>query len=200
MRIEGIPVMKQGRGWKVVALVVGVAVMAPAAASAKGGGPKAEDMKLVDACDKASFDATFGPGICQRNAGSVSAAEFSAKLNAKDFGHGAWWINASGGRVGTTKIKQGDSLHVINEGGEAHTFTEVEKYAPGTTSFTGGCIAPLSTPLNLAAFPGDCGAALASTTVQPGRTADVFNLTVGTHHFQCVLHPWMRQTVQVERS
>ncbi|HEX8103022.1 MAG TPA: hypothetical protein VF533_10435 [Solirubrobacteraceae bacterium] len=180
----------------VAGTVIAAGALAPAAADASS--PKVEPMRLVDACDKASFDATFGPGICQRDAGSVSANELLAKLNTKDFGHGAWWINASGGRVGTTTITWGDSLKAINEGGEAHTFTEVEKYTT-LRSFTGGCIAGLSDRLGLTKFPGDCGKAIGETIVQPGGTSLRTNLSVGTHHFECILHPWMRQTVSVRR-
>lgn len=181
----------------VAATVLGVCAVSPAVAA--GDGPKVEPMKLRDACNKASFDATFGPGICQRNAGSVSGPEFNSKLNPKDFGHGAWWINASGGRVGTTTIKFGDTLRAINEGGENHTFTEVEKYT-SVRGFTGGCIPPLSAPLGLTPFPGDCGRAIGESVVAPGASSDRTGLSVGTHHFECVIHPWMRQTVEVRRS
>ena len=120
-------------------------------------------------------------------------------MNPKDFGHGAWWINASGGRVGTTKVKVGDSFRVVNEGGEAHTFTQVEQFGGGN-KFTGGCIPPLSDPLGIPRWPGDCGAAIGATTVQPGKTVDFKAPGVGTYHYQCLFHPWMRQTVKVERS
>jgi plastocyanin len=175
-------------------LALGLA--APTAALADG--PKAEKVKLTDSCDKPTWDATFGPGICQRDAGSVTPAEWQSKMNPKDFGHGAWWINASGGRVGTTKLDLGDWLRVTNEGGEAHTFTMIEGYS-SLQSFTGGCIPPLSDPLGLTRFAGDCGAALANTTVAPGKTVDFKGLGVGTYHFECLFHPWMRQTVQVRR-
>ena len=31
--------------------------------------------------------------------GGVTPAEWQSKMNPKDFGHGAWWINASGGCI-----------------------------------------------------------------------------------------------------
>jgi hypothetical protein len=98
--------------------VTAAAIIAPPAAFADG--PKVESVKLRDSCGKASFDATFGAGICQRAGGSVSVHEFNSELNPKDFRHNAWWINASGRRLGTTKIKVGDALRITNEGGEAH--------------------------------------------------------------------------------
>ena len=150
----------------VVGMVMAVGALTPPAAMASS--PKVEPMRLLDACNKASFDAAFGPGLCQRNAGSVTANDFLSKLNAKDFGHGAWWINASGGRMGTTTIKWGDSLKASNEGGESHTFTEIEKYTTAKT-FVGGCIAPLSDPLGLVRFPGDCGKAIPTQPTEASR-------------------------------
>ena len=58
----------------------------------------------------------------------MSPSEWQPQMNPKDFGHGAWWINASGGRVGTTTVKVGDTFPVVNEGGESHAFTQVEAY------------------------------------------------------------------------
>jgi plastocyanin len=129
--------------------------------------------------------------------GGVTPAEWQSKMNPSDFGHGAWWINASGGRVGTTTVKVGDTLRVVNEGGEAHTFTQNEGY--GIYSFQGGCIAPLSNPLGISLWSGACGAAIGNTTVQPGKTVDFQAPAVGTYHYQCIFHPWMRQTVKVEK-
>jgi plastocyanin len=174
---------------------IALSLLAPAIARADA--PKAEPVRALDACDKPTWDATFGPGLCQRDAGGVTPAEWQSKMNPKDFGHGAWWFNVSGGRVGTTKLKQGDWFRVTNEGGEAHTFTNLEAY--GGTGFTGGCIAPLSTPLGLSVFGGDCANGIANTTIQPGQTVDFAALPIGTYHFQCLFHPWMRQTVKVEK-
>lgn len=183
---------------KVLVMALALLAFAPSASLAKG--PDAEEVRLEDRCDKPTWDATFGPGLCQRDAGSVSPEDWQEKMNPKDFGHGAWWINASGGRVGTTKIDQGDWLRVTNTGGENHTFTNIERYS-SEKGFTGGCIAPLSAPLGLTTlFPGDCGAAIAATTVAPGKTVDFKGLAVGTYHFECLFHPWMRQTVEVRRK
>jgi plastocyanin len=173
-------------------MVATVAVMAPAALA---DGPKVEQVKLLDQCEPASFNAAFGAGFCQRTGSGVSFAEFSAKLNPTDFGHNAWWINASGGRLGNTKISYGDKLHVTNEGGIAHTFTEVAQ-------FGGGCIPPFTLPLGLPLrdFASECLPAFATSFVPQGTSIDVDAsiLTPGVHRFQCFFHPWMRQTVTVE--
>jgi hypothetical protein len=38
---------------------------------------------------------------------------------------------------------------------------------------------------------------LFGTIVAQGTSTDVANLSVGTHRFQCIFHPWMRQSVEV---
>jgi plastocyanin len=104
-----------------------------------------------------------------REARTFAVARPSAELNPKDFGHNAWWINASGRRNDITKMKAGDTLHVTNGGGILHTFTE---------------------------FPQFGGGRIPATGVPQGTSKNV-TLSVGTHRFQCVFHPWMRQTFQV---
>ncbi len=159
---------------------------APGVASAK-----VEQVRLLDQCDPVTFNAQFGAGFCQRTGSGVSFDDFSAQLNPKDFGHNAWWINASGGRNGITKMNAGDTLHVTNGGGILHTFTEFPQ-------FGGGCIPPFSVPLGLPVIPfvPDCLAIIGATGVPQGTSKDV-SLSVGTHRFQCVFHPWMRQTFDV---
>ena len=109
----------------VTALAMGAAaaaslvLTAPAASAA----PQAKTMRLLDQCDKATWDVDF-PGLCTVSAGSVTLARFRADL-AKG-GNNNWWIN---NRVET--INSGDSLHVLNQGGIVHTFTEVQSYGQG---------------------------------------------------------------------
>jgi hypothetical protein len=179
----------------IVGAVLGLSALTPGVAQA--GDPDAEDVRLIDKCDKENWDLTF-PGLCQRDAGSISVDEWQSKMNPEDFGHDAWWINASGGREGTTTIDRGDWLHVTNEGGENHTFTIVQKYSTAS-GFTGGCIPPLSAPLGLSPFPGDCAKAIAETTVAPGGKLDIKGLAVGRYQAVCVFHPWMRQGIEVRR-
>ena len=95
---------------------------APAASADEGRSPRAQQMRLLDECDAATWNAEF-PGLCA-GAGSVSLATFRGDL-AKG-GSGAWWIN---NREQT--INAGDTLHVINQGGIVHSFTEVSAYGTG---------------------------------------------------------------------
>ena len=107
-----------------VLATVSVALLgaAPAASADDGRAPRAQQMRLLDECDAATWNAEF-PGLCA-GAGSVSLATFRAALPCG--GSGAWWIN---NREQT--INAGDSLHVINQGGIVHSFTD-QRY--GTAS------------------------------------------------------------------
>lgn len=194
----------------IAALAVGVAttglaaVTAPAASAAPGP-PKQITMKLSDHCDKPSWDANPAfAGVCLLDAGGVTPERFTADL-AKG-GNNNWWIN---NRQQT--IKAGDSLFVDNVGGETHTFTEVARF--------GGGIVP---PFNVAVpektlaqgkdvvldangqipFGVVVGTAVAPDAAHPGPFGSPpsrvrSGLSVGTHRFQCLFHPWMRTVVTV---
>src|SRR4051812_29705758 len=66
----------------VTALTIGAAaaasvvITAPAAVADQ---PQVKNMRLLDECDKASWDAEF-PGLCTTNAGSVTLGRFRADL------------------------------------------------------------------------------------------------------------------------
>jgi len=165
----------------------------PAASMADG--PKTETIRLQDTCDLVSFTANpTTTGGCVRDAGNTTAEDFLAKINPKDFGDRAWWFNASGGRNGVTTLRVGDTLRGTNEGGEIHSFTEVP-------AFGGGCLPQFTLPLGLPLrdFASECLPDFA-TLVFPGQSLDVTNLSVGKHFFQCIIHPWMRQTVVVRSA
>jgi hypothetical protein len=151
---------------------------------------KVENVRLLDQCDPVTFNAAFGANFCQRTGSGVSLEDFREDINPKTFGHRAWWINASGGRNGTTKIRAGDVLRVANEGGIAHSFTELPAFGPG-------CIPDFSAPLGIGVRPFPECLPLFGTIVAQGTSTDVANLSVGTHRFQCIFHPWMRQSVEV---
>ena len=110
----------------VTALAMGAAaaaslvVVAPAAAADQ---PQTKLMRLLDECDKETFDAAL-PGLCTVDAGSVTFQRFSDDL--LNGGSGAWWIN---NRKET--VDAGDTLHVVNQGGIAHSFTEVRTFGSG---------------------------------------------------------------------
>jgi hypothetical protein len=173
----------------VTALTMGAAaaaslvLTAPAAAADE---PQVKNMRLIDKCDKASWDVEFA-NLCTFNAGSVTLARFRADL-AKG-GNGGWWINNR-----DETIDVGDSLHVINEGGIVHTFTEVRSFGQGVVDEWNQAVPRQPKAINAAGVPvsfADFGTAVAS-----GATADVVP-TKGVHRYQCIIHPWMRSVVTV---
>jgi len=93
----------------------------------------------------------------------------------------------------TIRIKQGTVLTVADEGGEPHTFTEVEK-------FGGGFIPGLNS--GEATVPecvgGFSNLAVAKTRILQGSHLEVTNLSKGEHDFECCIHPWMRTKVIVK--
>lgn len=175
----------------VTALAMGAAaaaslVLTTPAASADSGNVKL--MRLLDECDSVSFNATFGPNFCVKS-GSVTAAQFTAALNTG--GSPAWWINNR-----TESIKAGDPLHVINQGGILHTFTEVKTFGSGVippfnvaVNNAPTAIKPDGTPVGF----GDIG----TSGVAPGTGALDVVPAKGVHQYQCIFHPWMRTVVTV---
>jgi len=133
-------------------------------------------------------------GGCVRDAGNTTAEDFLAKINPKDFGDRAWRFNASGGRNGVTTLRIGDTLRGTNEAARSTR-------SPKVPAFGGGCLPQFTLPLGLPLrdFTTDCLPGFA-TLVFPGQSRDVTNLSVGTHFFQCIIHPWMRQTVVVRSA
>ena len=185
-------------------VTVGAMLLTPAVASAA---PRAQDsgrsqpqdkiMKLSDQCDKPTWDATPGfQGVCLRDAGSVTPDRFTADLARG--GNNNWWIN---NRQET--INAGDRLVVQNVGGESHTFTQVDRFGQGIIPPFNAAV-PNDPAFNQlggeAQIPSVFGTIVAPVADNPfgaSTTRVVSNLSVGTHLFQCVFHPWMRTVVTV---
>ena len=151
-----------------------------------GGGGETRDVQVRDDCDPATFNAALGPGACVGN-GDVTFQEFEAELNPRDFGEDHWRFNPD-----HTEIRHNEALRPFNRGGETHTFTGVAAYGPG-------CVQALNDGLGLTGPPvvADCAAAIAATSLAPGQSRTLRNLTPGVHRYECLIHPWMRSTVVV---
>jgi plastocyanin len=152
----------------------------------RGGDEGRGKIAMRDDCDPS--DPAWAPtGGCTLRRGDVTNAEFGAFLrspltvapNAHLIGHPSWRNEPA-----HTSIEVGDRLRVTNEGGRAHTFTEVAQ-------FGGGRVPPLN--IGLTAAP-ECAA---SINVAPGERIDFDSLSEGVHRFMCCIHPWMRATVRV---
>jgi plastocyanin len=167
-----------------LAVVAALATAMPAVADDDVAVPVA----VNDACDPVTFNAAVGPGTCV-GTGTVTFSAFIAELTAT---HqvATWNFSPS-----SLTIEKGDSLVVTNRGGETHTFTEVSQFGFG--------IVPI---LNILTF-GSTGPPLAefatATFLAPGQTQVVRTtarkprLTIGTHLFECAIHPWMQAQVVV---
>lgn len=162
------------------AVLVAFSGIAPAGASSDD----AEVIEVEDDCDPETFDAAVGPGTCVGD-GDTTFDELVEELE-DDGEHGKWRNHPD-----DTHIDHGESLHVVNEGGEFHTFTMVDV-------FGGGCVPFLNDILGLPPAPDELCAAIGPADALPaGFALDVEDLAPGHYMFMCLIHPWMQTTVEV---
>jgi plastocyanin len=163
-------------------------ITADGAATASRSGNDDDDhgaakIAMRDDCDPT--DAGWAPtGGCLLRRGNVRLAEFNAELVSplitSTVGHMAWRNDPT-----YLVLQAGRTVRVTNEGGRAHTFTEVAKFGGGRVP-----------PLNVGMIPApECATAV---NIAPGASAQVSGLAVGNHHFQCCIHPWMRELIKVK--
>jgi plastocyanin len=138
---------------------------------------------IMDACDPTSVNAALGAGSCARQ-GGVPFDVFIAQLTKHQFA-GAWHFAPA-----VVNVQLGQTLIARNNGGEVHTFTEVENF--------GGGIVPLLNQLSGNPDPApECLALTGSDFIPPGGTASDDEDESGTELYQCCIHPWMRTVVHV---
>jgi plastocyanin len=165
---------------------------------ARGGHERGgQKIKILDDCDPATFNATFGAGVCEGK-GRTTVDEFLAELAAT---HAAalWKFKPS-----MLRVHNGRPVILDNRGGETHTFTLVK-------SFGGGFIAGLNDLTGNTEVAPECAqtAPDGSLVPQPPSPVNVFvaageeaafeaaKLPPGTYRFQCCIHPWMRVVLTV---
>jgi plastocyanin len=160
-----------------VAALLTVAVCLLAAGSAF-----AADQRVVtirDDCDPVTFNAAGVPCIGD---GRTPIGELVAAAQAND-PLPQWRFSRP-----DFNIDAGGTIHVVNEGGEAHTFTMVPQ-------FGNGCIDVLNPKAKADQPPAvPCDTIV---PILPGGTADVTVGSAGTVRFQCMIHPWMHSVVDV---
>jgi plastocyanin len=141
-------------------------------------------VSMQDQCDPASFNAALGAGTCTKQ-GNVTFAQFNNELTASQ--HVAAWQFVPAALT----VRVGQSITAVNDGGEEHTFTEVDQ-------FGGGIIPSLNNASGNPVEAPECAQLGAADIVAAGATfrSDVAT-TAGTEHYQCCIHPWMRATVTV---
>ncbi len=144
----------------------------------------------LDECDPKTFNAALGADFCKNvtlGAFTVLTDLFTkAKAGTPDPN---WDFEPD-----TLRIKKGTPLVVTDQGGEPHTFTEVEH-------FGGGFIPDLNAPGEDVVSECDGGFAnlgVARTRILQGSQQLITGLGKGEHLFQCCIHPWMRVKVEVK--
>src|SRR4051812_5593865 len=173
------------RSRKILSALVATAALALVAASSAA----AHDgnvVKVWDDCDPATFNAALGAGTCVNDHDGLALDRAEAKLQRK----GSLW----GWRFGPkhTSIDQGETLVArFKSGGEAHSFTEVAQ-------FGAGCVPGINDLAGIKGAPAADCSRIEADYLGPQRTElHVDGLAAGEHQFQCLIHPWMRTTVEV---
>jgi len=144
-------------------------------------------IRLLDDCEPTTFNAVLGDGTCVGN-GHTTFDEFIAELAATQDAHK--WRN----QPSNMNLNAGRDTLIENRGGETHTFTPVAEFGGGFIPDLNGISGnPVPAPecLNFGAIVFiPAGAAVAGPTAGS-------ELSVGTHKFQCCIHPWMRTVIDV---
>ena len=166
----------------VLSIAGGLAVLA---AATLGFGFDVRIVQMKDQCDPTSFNAAIGPGTCVGHNGGVSFDTFLSVLRRTQR-FGAWHFAPR-----EVRLHDGQPFQARNDGGEAHTFTEVDEF--------GGGIVPLLNQLSGNPEPApECLQLGRGDFIAPGDSTEPEVESRGTHHCQCCIHPWMRADVTVQ--
>jgi len=148
---------------------------------AAGHGQRA--IMIFDACDPETFNAELGPNTCVRN-GGVRFANF-IELLTRNRSVGAWHFTPP-----QAQMNVGDVLVAMNQGGETHTFTEVDEF--------GGGIVPMLNELSgQTTVAPECNQLAPADFIRAGASTSETEDEEGVEKYQCCIHPWMRMELQV---
>ncbi len=167
-----------------IALCAVVVLGLTAGAGAVSGDKK---IRLLDDCDPATFNAVLGDGACVGN-GTTTFNEFIQELEETQDAH-AWRNQPS-----RMTLNVGRTTIIENRGGEVHTLTPVADFGGGFVAELNGISGnPVPAPecLNFGAI-----IFIPAGATEEGPTAGA-DLPVGSHKFQCCIHPWMRTIIEV---
>lgn len=151
--------------------------------------PAPVQIVALDECDPKTFNDALGADFCKNvTIGAFTTlTDLFAKAAAGTPDPG-WDFEPD-----VLRVRQGTPILVVDQGGEPHTFTEVNQ-------FGGGFIPGLN---NGEETVPECdggfkNVAVARTRVLQGSQLQVSSLALGQHNFQCCIHPWMRVRVEVQ--
>jgi len=148
----------------------------------------------LDECDPTTFNAALGPSFCH----NVALAPLGFATTLSDL-----FAKAAAGtpdpgwdfEPDILSIKKGTPVIAVDQGGEPHTFTEVQ-------AFGNGFLPPLNPGSATGVIPECSGGfkniAVARTRIVQGSHLDIIGLSKGKHLFQCCIHPWMHMEVDVK--
>jgi hypothetical protein len=146
-------------------------------------------IRMYDDCEPTTFNAALGDGACVGN-GHTTFDEFIAELAATQDAHK--WKN----QPSAMQLNTGRPTLIENRGGEVHTFTPVANFGGGFVNELNGISGnPVPAPecLNFGSI-----VFIPAGGAEEGPTAGSSELPVGSHKFQCCIHPWMRTVIDVE--
>jgi plastocyanin len=151
--------------------------------------PSVAQVVALDECDPGTFNAALGPDFC-KNVALGAATKFSDLFKKAAAGKPdpGWDFEPD-----SVHMKKGTILDVVDQGGEPHTFTEVEHFGGG---FIGDLNSGEATVPECAG--GFSNLAVARTRILQGSHTQITGLSKGEHLFECCIHPWMRVKVVVK--
>jgi len=192
----------------VVPLAVAFAVVAtPSYASSS---PNAVPIQILDQCDPATFNAEVFPGACVGN-GAVTFTTFINEVTMLK--RAPQWRFAPSQRILTVD----QSFTATNNGGETHTFTEVDHFGGGVVPKL-NALAGFGTSVNPECSDGTVAAVtpgagtiwnfsdnvLSQKSIIPpgGSLTDQEHADDVGHPvlYQCCIHPWMQAVLTVNPS
>ena len=170
--------------------VAGLTLSFVSAAPEQENPPSLAQVVALDECDPGTFNAALGPDFCKNVAlgATTKLTDLFSKAEAGTPDAG-WDFEPD-----TVHMKKGTILDVVDQGGEPHTFTEVEQFGGG---FLPVLNAPGETTVPECA-DGFSNLAVARTRILQGSHVQIMGLSKGEHLFQCCIHPWMRVKVEVK--
>lgn len=153
------------------------------------------NIDVRDYCDPDSFNAAAGPGTCVRSTalGAIVFSGLIAELTL-DQSAGGWRFAPN-----VVSVAEKATLHLTNNGGETHTFTQVK-------NFGGGFVGVLNELSGNPPLAPECAQVINGQLVpQPPGPDNIF-LNPGdtvavpldhelNAHYQCCIHPWMHFTI-----